>query len=474
VDIINNQLRSIVGPDNIITDPEGLAPYSQGNISFIPDRSPLMAVRPGTVEEIKSILRVARTNKIPVTPFSSSKNGHGSSIPSVPGITIDLRRLNAIAKIDEPSRMAEVGPGVTFEQLQKAAGEKGLRVIVPLELPADSSVLSTYLEMTPLYGWPRYGTEFILTQDLLLASGETVQTGSNVQPLLNDGVYVPLMTVPSIMERAWFGAQGTYGISTKASVKLKTVHEANEVIFISGKSFMELLPVIKKIKAFGYPVEFFAANAAYLASMFAENNDMFEELKTRLPAATAVMILRGQKGEVDYQKADIEDAAKEMNLALSYTMEQVADAPKKILDELDFPKGYTRAQSFRGAYNVIPFICMASQLPMFDMVVNQFAGAFKFDRKNIGELMLPVEATVFHYQYSFYSNPAVPPEHMVVKKLFEMLSGMLIKMGGFFSRPYGEWATQVYNKANQYKELLKEYKAVLDPENIMNPGKLDF
>jgi FAD/FMN-containing dehydrogenase len=61
---------------------------------------------------------------------------------------------------------------------------------------------------------------------------------------------------------------------------------------------------------------------------------------------------------------------------------------------------------------------------------------------------------------------------MKTKMLFDTLSGTLIKMGGFFSRPYGEWAEKVYDKATAYKGLVKEFKAVIDPVHIMNPGKL--
>ena len=151
VDIINTQIASIVGRDNIIDDAEGLTPYSTGNISFIPDRAPLMAVRPGSVEEIKALLRIATQNKLPLTPFSSATNGHGAAIPAVPGMTLDLRRLNRIHLIDDVERNAIVEPGVTFAQLQEQAREKGLRVLVPLDLPAESSVISSYLEMCPLY-----------------------------------------------------------------------------------------------------------------------------------------------------------------------------------------------------------------------------------------------------------------------------------------------------------------------------------
>ena len=45
--MLEKQIGAIVGQDNLITDPEELAPYSTGSICFTPDRSPMMAARPG-------------------------------------------------------------------------------------------------------------------------------------------------------------------------------------------------------------------------------------------------------------------------------------------------------------------------------------------------------------------------------------------------------------------------------------------
>jgi len=306
VDIILNQIASIIGKDNIIEDGEGLVPYSKGNISFIPERSPLFAVRPGTVEETKALLKVANQNKIPVTPFSSSVNGHGGAIPSVPGMTLDMRRLNRIHLVDEVQRNAIVEPGVTFAQLQEQAKEKGLRVLVPVDLPAEASVISSYLEMCPLYAWPKYDTETVLTLELLLPNGDLVKTGAAGLPIMNEKPYLPIMTPPIYMEKLWFGSQGTLAVATKAALKLKTRYDHNEVVFIPFNSFAETLPVIREIRRLDLGIEFFMANAAYLAGLLAENGEGFDSLKAGLPPVTAVLVFRGDRGRVDYQRADFE------------------------------------------------------------------------------------------------------------------------------------------------------------------------
>ncbi|MFC1669764.1 FAD-binding oxidoreductase [Spirochaetota bacterium] len=473
MDIIN-QINSIVGKDNVITDPKGLEPYSKGNISFIPDRSPIMAVKVGSAEELRSILGVARINKVPVTPFSSGKNGHGASIPTIPGITIDMRKFKTIHFIDELTRNAMIDPGVTFEELQKQAKEKGLRVQMPLELPADSSVISSYIEMSPLYSWPRYNRDNILTMETMLASGELIKIGSAGLPIFNEKPYMPFLGPPAFLNKVWYSSQGTLGIVTKATIKLKTDYEHKKVVFIPFNAFAETIPVIKEIKRLNSAVEFFIANSAYLAGMLSEDAKNFESLKASLPAVTAVVVLRGEKERIEYQAEDLKDLSEKLNFKIEDSLKGDKDASQKILDEIDYPMGYERFKKIKGAYNVIPFICTAMQVPMFGFVLGQMAGAFKYNPNDIGQLLLPVEAGSYHFQYSFYSDPKNPQDHMLVKKFFEVFSETLIKMGAFFSRPYGEWSTKLFSKANAYKELIKDFKEVIDPENIMNPGKFDI
>lgn len=474
MDILIDQIVSIVGPENLVTNPELLAPYGEGNIGFLPSRLPLMAVRPSNVEELRSLLQTATMQNIPVTPFSSSRNGHGASIPSIPGMTVDLRRMNTIHLIDEVSRNAIVDTGVTFSELQDRAKQKGLRVMTPLDLPKSSSVLSSYLEMAPLYAWPKYGTEFILNMEFLLPNGELQKTGSSIIPVFNEKPYVPLTTVPAYMEKVWFGAQGTLGIATKGVVKLKTDFDRKSVLFGSFPSFAAALPALKEIKRNDIGVELFFANGAYLSGLLTTDLPRYEDLKKSLPPVTMVVVLRGEEERVAYQRADLEDIASQFGFEVKETLSADPEAPEKILAELDYGEGYERFSKIKGAYNVIPFIGMAMQLPMFDFAVTQMSGAFRYSKSDIGELLLPVESGRFHYQYSFYSNPANPEEHLLVKKFYEVLSSTLIKMGGFFSRPYGQWAGQVFAKATAYKALVKEFKAVIDPHNIMNPGKLDL
>jgi FAD/FMN-containing dehydrogenase len=61
-----------------------------------------------------------------------------------------------------------------------------------------------------------------------------------------------------------------------------------------------------------------------------------------------------------------------------------------------------------------------------------------------------------------------------VKKLYHDVAPVLLKEGALFTRPYGELAKLVYDKAAGYTATLKRVKKIFDPNNIMNPGNLCF
>jgi FAD/FMN-containing dehydrogenase len=473
MDALKKQICSIVGSDNIIADPEGLHEYVEQNISCIPQRCPLFAVSPGTVEEIQAILQIANGHAIPIIPFSSSTNGHGASIPTVPGITIDLRRLNTIHHVDEICRNATIEPGVTFAQLQEKAQEKGLRTLCPIELPATSSVLSTYVEMTPLFSWPKYGTETVLTMEVLIPNGDLVKTGMAAVPVI-ETPYFPFGTTPSYFNKLWFGAQGTLGIVTKGVVKLKTITEAQDLLFIPFKAIEESFPVIKEIKRLDCAVEFFIANATYLASLLAENSKTFKNLRESLPPVTAILTLRGEKEQVCYQREDLNELGKRMGVVIDDILPADEEVREKLLNEIELPMGYQRFKEMKGSYYVIPFIALTQQIPLFNQIVSRTAQGLGFDLQNIGMMLLPVEPGRVHYQYSLYVDPDNQKECAIARRLFETASRTLIKMGAFFSRPYGEWAGLVYEKASSYKTMLRKIKREVDPHHIMNPGKLNL
>jgi FAD/FMN-containing dehydrogenase len=103
-------------------------------------RTPAFVVRATEEEQVGRLLELASRRKIPVTPRVAGMNIGGLAIPAEGGIVLDLRALDRVA-VDAEHGVAEIGPGVTWEQLKEEAAQHGLSLGFPLS-PPDTSVLA--------------------------------------------------------------------------------------------------------------------------------------------------------------------------------------------------------------------------------------------------------------------------------------------------------------------------------------------
>jgi FAD/FMN-containing dehydrogenase len=98
-----------------------------------------------------------------------------------------------------------------------------------------------------------------------------------------------------------------------------------------------------------------------------------------------------------------------------------------------------------------------------------------YSNLEIGMYIQPLQQGVScHCEFSLPYNPDNQGEVIRMRKLFTKASEELLKLGAFYSRPYGIWADMEYNRAAQTTIVLKKVKAIFDPNNVLNPGKLCF
>jgi hypothetical protein len=462
---IVQKLREIAGKEHVITDEEKLLRYGKDN-SFVKPLNPFCAVRPSLKEEVQKIVLMANDTGVPVFPYSSGSTMQGAHIPSKKGITIDLSRMNKIHLVDPVSRNVIIEPGVTFARLQDEVKKQGMRVMTPVGVSSEASVLGTYIEYTPLYSWPKYGPWEILTVELVLPTGESMGTGQmdvGISPYPYSWT-----TAYGSVNRMYFGAQGTFGIVTRAAVTVKTDYEANRVFFIGFDDLTGMAEAVRKFFLVEAAEEVFAVNAHYMSLLLEES-----ALKKSCAPWMLVMVVRGFEEEVEYKSLDLEDTASSLGLKLENGLPGIADAGDRILDEIAYPQGVLSHNRYKGAWN--PIFCYAAkaQLSRFHDIVFSLSRTHSYPVEDIGCFVLPLNrGGTFYFEPSFYRNPDDPEESRKVEKLFLELSNELISQGGFFDRPYPLWAEKVYAKASTYHKKMRDMKQMIDPKNIMNPGKL--
>ena len=85
-----------------------------------------------------------------------------------------------------------------------------------------------------------------------------------------------------------------------------------------------------------------------------------------------------------------------------------------------------------------------------------------------------MQGTSCHCEFNLPYDPDDPRETARVRELSAGVLNSLIAAGAFFSRPYGELTGAIINRDAATVAALQKVKTILDPDNLMNPGKLCF
>ena len=79
-----------------------------------------------------------------------------------------------------------------------------------------------------------------------------------------------------------------------------------------------------------------------------------------------------------------------------------------------------------------------------------------------------------HVEFTIPYDEADSEDRAAAKRLFAAASERLVAQGAYFSRPYPPWADLVYSRDATATRVLRTVKQIVDPNNVMNPGKLCF
>lgn len=236
-----NELMRIVGKENVLTSKISLNTYMY-DASLVYGQ-PEVIVYVKNPQEIASVLKLASTKKIPVTPRGGGTCLSGGAVPQRGGIVLVMTKMNRILEIDPENRVAVVEPGVTNMELQKAVAPYGL---VYMPDPASQKVSTMGGNLGENSGGMR-GIKYGLTKDhiigmeLVLSDGEIVQIGSKLEPIAQE------LNLNAIL----IGSEGNLGVATKIICKLTPAPKANRTMLASYNTMEDAGTTVSAIIARG-------------------------------------------------------------------------------------------------------------------------------------------------------------------------------------------------------------------------------
>ena len=488
-EILIKKLAEVVGPEDVVTDPEILEEFSKDH-SFVKPTKPLCVVFPQNKEEVKQIIRLANEYKVPLTPISSGPpHFRGDTIPREGGIIINLSKMKRILRIDTRNRTVMVEPGVTFGELVPHLEKSGLRLNMPFLPRASKSVVTSYLEREPPI-IPKYQFDYVdplLTMEVVFGTGDEFRTGTASGPGSIDEMQCDMVNPFGPGDIKYFkllsGAQGTLGIVTWAMVKAEVMPTIRKIYFVPFEDIEKIIESMNRLLRYGVmgsvADEILTLNNFNLAVILAEKwPEEFTTLRKSLPPWMLIFCIGGYRRaeeRVKVQEKCLMEIAQELALEPTQSMPGAPGKEKMMLELLSKPwskEPYWKLR-YKGSCCEIFFLAPPSKVACLISPIYEVAVKYGYPTSDIGcYIQSVVQGHAYHVEFDLPYNPSDPKEVEITRKVFMDASELLINKGGFFSRPYGPWAQMVYSRYGEGITVLKKVKDIFDPHHILNPGAL--
>ncbi len=230
------RLQRAVGKHACLSTPAQLLVYECDGLTHF-RTLPRAVVLPSTTEEVQSIVRICREERVPFTPRGAGTGLSGGATASPGGILIELSKMNRILAIDADSRTAVVQPGVINSHLSDAVNHLGLHYAPD---PSSQTACSLGGNVAENAGGPhglKYGSteRHVLAVKVVTADGDAFSMGH------------PTGAFHGLDLRGLFlGSEGTLGIATELTVRLTPNPEVTETVLAP---FRGLRPACEAVSA---------------------------------------------------------------------------------------------------------------------------------------------------------------------------------------------------------------------------------
>jgi len=453
---IIEEISEIVGPDRVFSDRIECLCYSRD--MSVHQGVPDAVIFPKTTEQVSAIMKLAHRDKIPVTARGSGTSTTGAVLPVRGGLLMDLHLMNNILEINKKDFYARVEPGVICMQLNTILAKEGL-VFPP---NPGSEVVATIGGMVSTnssgHRAVKYGTtkDYIKGLKVVLADGTIIHTGT----------ITPKTSLGYDLTRLFCAAEGTLGIITEIIVKLEAKPEYDALAVAIFGDVGVAVDAVTEVTTSGIQL----AGCEILDKFSLKIvEDVLGKDVSKIEALL-VMEADGAKEVVVRDMNRIEEICKKYNvLEFEWT-----DDPEK------------REEMMRARGGLVPTL---SRIKPGNRLV-AIAEDFGVPTTKIPETIRRAQAIAEKYNIllttfghvgdgnvhtTFVCDVRSRDDWNRLKPAAEELVKTAMEMKGTLSAEHGTGLTRAPHIEQQLgpaMEVMRKIKQALDPDNILNPGKM--
>ncbi len=461
------RFAAIVGEKHAIADPLAQAAYLTEWRGLFKGVTPLV-LRPGSVEEVAAILKLASETNTPIVPQGGNTGLVGGQIPFEDGaeIVVSLGRMDKIRNVDAEGNTLIAEAGVTLQRVQEAAENVGR--LFPLSLASEGTCtiggnLSTNAGGVAVlaYGNAR---DMVLGLEVVLASGEV---WNGLRALRKDNTGYDL-------KHLFIGAEGTLGLITAAVLKLWPKPAETTTAFVGFSSIEAVGTFFRDARQRSGPALTAFEALPTLAMTFLERHVQGARNPLGRPHAWYVLMdVAGYQGEGDsFALAEqIIGGALESGLAEDAVIAQSLDQQAALWRLRESLPDTQRLEGGSLKHDVsVPVAVIPEMIERGNVLIEQsMPGARPLSFGHFGDGNL-------HYNVS---QPAGMDQAEFMRRWWDIsgpLYDLVLELGGSISAEHGIGRLKreqlVKVKSATEIEMMRSIKRALDPGNILNPGKM--
>jgi glycolate oxidase len=457
------ELCDIVGKSYVIhDDAEKLEVYSHDEI---PDRHyahmPEVVVRPRTAQEIAAVMRLANREHIPVTPRGAGSGLSGGAVPLHGGIVLSVDRMNEILEIDRANMVAVVEPGVVTAEINERLAGTGLFYAgYPMSLET-CFIGGNVAENAGGGKAVKYGVteRYILGLELVTPTGEIVEMGGKLVKDVTGLNLVKLMV----------GSEGILGVFTKIIIKLIPAPKVTVDLLCLFPTVREAIAAVPQIMIGSgitpTAIEFmdrlsFTAACTYLNETLAYEN---------VEAMLLVTVDGMDEEQVGREYEAIGEQCTAAGAVEVYVADNTTTSSRIWKVRRNIPEALalvSRDQSNEDL--VVPIAAIP------DLVMGLTELAARYDMK------IPAYGHAgdgnIHTRLARSKDWSLERWNETLPKVLHEVYELTARLGGRISGEHG-----IGHKRKKYLslfvspgyiEMMKSIKRALDPNNVLNPGKI--
>ena len=415
---------------------------------------PPAAVFAENTTDVADAVKLAAAHKVPVIAFGTGSSLEGHLLAVQGGISIDVARMNQVLSVNAEDLTVTVQPGVTRKAVNEAVKDQGL--FFPIDPGADASIGGMAATRASGTNAVRYGTmrENVLALEVVTAQGNVIRTGTRAKK----------SSAGYDLTRLMVGSEGTLGIMTEVTIKLYPLPEAISAATCSFPSIEAAVRTTITTIQMGIPIA--RCELIDAASVRAVNAHSKLALREE---PLLLMEFHGSPASVKEQAELVQDIAAEHG---GESFEWATTPEERTRLWTARHNAYFAAVQSRPGCRAITTDTCVPISRLADCLLDSVAEA---DASGIPYFLVGhVGDGNFHFGYLI--DPDHPAERDTAEALNHQLVTRALALQGTCTGEHGVGLHKMdflrTEAGDGAVDMMRAIKRALDPDNIMNPGKI--